>query len=95
MQEASLDDASVVEVVNVVIAEGCYEASKSSLISDGQNISPFVVDGPLVCSPCPTWPTLMIESSVTLGVVHIVVLVKVGVQAKVVDEPLQRKYATS
>ena len=74
-----MDVVVMVGVVKVVVAEGCYEASKSSLTSIGKKTSRPRVVGPLVCSPSPSWPTLVIESSVTLGVVHIVVLVKVGV----------------
>jgi hypothetical protein len=36
----------------------------------------------------------MIESSVALGVVDVVIVVEVGVQTEVVDEPLELKWLT-
>ena len=82
----------MVEVVDVVEVEGCYEASKSFLISDGQNTSPSGVVVPLVCLPSPSWPTLMIKSSATLGLVDIAVVVEVDVQTLVVSGPLEAKW---
>lgn len=102
--EASIEDASsllemdivvVVRVVKVVIAEGCREAYKFSLMSTGQKTSPSRVAGPPVSSPSPPWLALVIESSVLLGVVDVVVVViiaEVDVRTKVVGEPLELKW---
>ena len=59
----------VVDVLKVVTAKGCREASKSSLMSVEQKTSPSRVSGPLVCSPSSSWLSLVIEYSV----VHVVV----------------------
>jgi hypothetical protein len=72
----------LVIVVDVVIAEGCCEASKSSLTCVGQKILPSGVVGPLVCSHSPSWLALVTKSLVVLGVVDLVVVaivVEVGV----------------
>jgi hypothetical protein len=78
----------VVEVVEIVIAKlkvvevFVSEASKSSLMSTRQKASPFGVADPLVCSPSPSWPVLMSESKVMLGVVDVVIVVEVDVRTK-------------
>lgn len=85
----------IVEVVEVLIAKGCREASKSSLMSAEQKASPFGrVVGPPLCYPSPFWLALMTNSSIMLGVVGVVILVVVvDVRAKVVDEPLELKWS--
>jgi len=86
----------VVDVIEVLIAKGCREASKSSLMSAEQNTSPFSgVAGPPLCYPSPFWLALMTDSSVMLGVVGVVILVvvaEVDILAEVVDEPLELKW---
>lgn len=51
----------VVNVVEVVIAEGCREASISSLTSVGQKNSPTRVASPPVFSPSPSWLALTMK----------------------------------
>jgi len=84
----------VVDVLKVVIAEGCREASKSSLISIKQKASPSRVLGPPVSSPTSSWLALVTEYLVVLVVVDIIIIaivVEVDVQTEVVSEPLEPK----
>ena len=59
----------VVDVVEVVVAEGYCEASKFSLMNTEHKLSASGVASPLVWSPSPSWPVLVTESSIMLGVV--------------------------
>ena len=84
----------IVDVVKVVIVEGCREASKSSLMSIGQKTS-YRVPGPPICSVCSFWLAIMTESSVVLVVVDIVtvaIVAKVDVETEVVTEPVEPKW---
>ena len=74
----------IVDVLKVVIAEGCHEASKSSLTCAAQKTSPSRVVSPLVCSPSPSWMVLVIEYLVMLGVVNVVI---VAIVAEVDAQP--------
>ena len=64
----------VVIIVDVVVAKGCCEASKSFLMSAGQKTSPSGVSSPPVCSPSSSWMVLVTKSSVVLVLVDIVVV---------------------
>jgi hypothetical protein len=83
----------VVVVVNVVVAEGCREAAKSSLMSVGQKTSPSRVLGPLVCSLSSSWLALVTKSLVVLVIVDIVIVAKVDVRTKVIGEPLEQMWS--
>jgi hypothetical protein len=50
------------------------------------------VAGPLVCSPSPSWLVLVTESSISLGVVDVVVAVEVNVWTEDADKPLKLKW---
>jgi hypothetical protein len=64
----------VVDVLEVVIAQGCHEASKSSLMSVKKKTSPSGVLGPLVCSPSSSWLALVTEYLVVHVVVDLVIV---------------------
>jgi hypothetical protein len=81
----------VVNVVDVVVAEGCCEATKSSPMSVGQKTSPSRVLGPPVCSLSSSWLALVTKSLVVLVVVDIVIVAivaEVDVRTKVIDDLL-------
>jgi hypothetical protein len=73
----------VVNVVEIVMAEGCCDASKSLLMSTGQKTSSFEVTGPSVCSPSPYWLVIMTESTFALGVANIVIAGEVDVHTEI------------
>jgi hypothetical protein len=83
----------VVVVVNVVVAEGCREANKSSLMSVGQKTSPSRVLGPPVCSLSSSWLALVTKSLVVLVIVDIVIVAEVDVRTKVIGEPLEQMWS--
>ena len=86
----------IVDVVEVVIHEGCCEASKSSLIIIKQNTSPSKVLGLPICSLSSSWPMIVTGSLVLLVVVVIVIVAIVAgvdVPTEVVGEPLEPKWS--
>ena len=60
----------------------------------GKKTSCFRVAGPPICSPSPSWPEFMTKSSVSLGVVDVVIVVEVDVWTRVANEPLESKWLT-
>ena len=60
----------------------------------GKKTSRSGVAGPPICSPSPSWPVLVTKSSISLGVVDVVIVVEVDIWTGVDDESLESKWLT-